>query len=163
MFSSEPLCYDSAYPPIKETLPPSALGYRANNKYDGFPPLMSDGRTITATYQPEAVLNEHLLKEIGVESNWQYRQYLIKNSKEIIQYNRLQTANDVGYFKRYADTESSAYSTPFVYPTITNQQKPKGYNDSDLKDLYLSREQLQAHMVAPELTQAELYQKKISK
>ena len=61
MFSSEPLYYDSAYPPIKETLPPSALGYRANNKYDGFPPLMSDGRTITATYQPEAVLNEHLL------------------------------------------------------------------------------------------------------
>jgi hypothetical protein len=158
MFSIEPASFESAYPPIKETLPPSALGYRSNNKYDGFPPLMSDGRTITASYQPEAVLNNHLLKEIGVESNWQYRQYLIKNSTEIVQYNRMQTANDAGYFKRYADEESTKYSTPILYSSF--EQKPTGPPSSDLKDMYLSREQLQSRMVAPEITQAELFQSK---
>lgn len=157
MFYTEPASYESAYPVVKETLPPSALGYHSNSKYDGFPPLMSDGRAIIASYQPEAVLNNHLLKEIGVETNWQYRQYLMKNSKEIQQYNRLQMANDAGYFKRYADPESS-YSTPFLYQTPGSTQKPQGYSTSDLKDIYLSREQLQARMVAPELTQAELYQ-----
>jgi hypothetical protein len=161
MFYTEPASYDSAYPVVKDTIPPSALGYHSNNKYDGFPPLMSDGRSITASYQPEAVLNEHLLKEIGVQTNWQYRQYLMKNSKEIQQYNRLQTANDAGYFKRYADPESSSYSTPFLYQTAGSTQKPQGYSTSDLKDVYLSREQLQARMVAPELTQAELYQTKV--
>jgi hypothetical protein len=151
MFSTDFASYELSYPTIKETLPPNALGYHSNNKYDGFPPLMSDGRTITASYQPEAVLNNHLLKEIGVETNWQYRQYLMKNSKEIVQYNRLQTATDAGYFKRYGDAETKEYSTPFVYPSIENQQKPVGYSESDLKDLYLTREQLQARMVAPEM------------
>jgi hypothetical protein len=160
MFFTEPSSYDSAYPTTKETLPPTSLGYHSNSKYDGFPPLMSDGRAITASYQPEAVLNDHLIKEIGVETNWQYRQYLMKNAAEIIKYNRLQTANDAGYFKRYADADSTTYSTPYVYKTPGSQHKPQGYSSSDLKDVYLSREQLQARMVAPELTQAELYQTK---
>jgi len=157
MFSMEPAPFESC--PIKETLPPSALGYRSNNKYDGFPPLMSDGRTVVASYQPEAVLNNHLLKEIGVETNWQYRQYLIKNSKEIIQYNRMQTANDAGYFKRYADEENTKYSSPIIYSSF--EQKPTSSSPaSDLKDIYLSREQLNSRMVAPELTQAQLFQTK---
>lgn len=162
MFTSEPLSYDTAYPDIKETIPPSALGYHSNNKYEGFPPLMSDGRTITASYQPEAVLNEHLVREIGVETNWQYRQYLTKNTKEIMKYNCIQTSTDSGYIKRYADLDSSSYSTPFVYPTYENKQKPKGYQDSDLKELYLTRDQLQARMIAPEITQAELYKKRVA-
>ena len=146
MFSTEPSSYECAYPQVKETLPQSALGYHSNNKYDNFPPLMSDGRTITASYQPEAILNDHLLKEIGVETNWQYRQYLMKNSKEIIQYNRLQTATDAGYFKRYGDEEPTVYSTPIIA-----SDQPAKKATSDLKQVYLSREQLQAKMVAPEL------------
>jgi hypothetical protein len=162
MFQSEPLSYDVAYQTQTSSLPPSALGYHTNNKYEGFPPLMSDGRTVTASYQPEAVLNEHLLKEIGVENNWQYRQYLTKNAKEIMKYNCIQTATDAGYLKRYADlSDGSSHSTPFLYPTYENKQKPKGYEDSDLKELYLTRDQLQARMFAPEITQSELYKQKV--
>jgi hypothetical protein len=162
MFYAEPSSYEYAYPTVKETLPQSALGYHANNKYDGFPPLMSDGRVITASYQPEAVLNNHLLKEIGVETNWQYRQYLIKNAKDIEKYNRLQCATDAGYFKRYGDaTSTEVYKTPYVYKSAEGSQKPNGYVASDLKEIYLSREQLQSRMVAPELTQAELYNQRV--
>jgi len=161
MFSSLNIAsIESVYPVTKETLPQSKLGYHANNKYDGFPPLMSDGRTVTASYQPEAVLNEHLLKEIGVSTNWQYRQYLTKNAKEIMKYNCLQTSTDAGYIKRYADLGSSSYSTPYVFPNSENNQKPVGYQASDLKDIYLSREQLESRMVAPEITQAELFKQK---
>ena len=140
-----------------ESPPPSKLGYHANNKYEGFPPIMCDGRTITASYQPEAILNEHLIKEAGVGSNWEYRQYLIKNGKEIMKYNSAEAANDVGYVKRWADLEmGSSYSTPYLYET-NSSARPVGYQASDLKDLYVSREQLQARMIAPEITQAELY------
>lgn len=149
---SEPYSYELAYPPLKEPLSPSHLGYHSNNKYDGFPPLMSDGRTITASYQPEAILNDHLIKEIGVETNWQYRQYLMRNSEDINKYNRLQMATDSGYFKRYGDSHEVHSS-----PIIVRENSVKKKSESDLKQVYLSREQLQARMVAPELTQSELY------
>lgn len=158
MFSNqlESQNFNSAYPNAKETIPPSRLGYHSNNKYDGFPPLMMDGRTITASWQPEAVLNSYLLKEINVHTNWQYRQYMTKNAKDIMKYNCSQSANDSGYFKRYADLENNSYSTPYVSNSFTDNTNPIGFQTSDLKELYLTREQLQARMVAPEITQEEL-------
>jgi hypothetical protein len=152
---SEPQNYDVAYPNVKETIPQSRLGYHSNNKYADFPPLMMDGRTITASWQPEAVLNSHLLKEINVETNWQYRQYMIKNAKDIMKYNCTQSATDSGYIKRYADLENNSYSTPYISNSYVDNTKPSGFQTSDLKELYLTREQLQARMVAPEITQEE--------
>ena len=159
----EPENFESAYPKIKETVPPSKLGYHSNNKYEGFPPLMMDGRTITASWQPEAVLNENLLKEIGVQTNWQYRQYLTKNAKDIMKYNCTQSATDSGYFKRYADLANKSYSTPYTVPSFVDNSEPKGYQSSDLKDLYLTREQLEARMIAPEISQEEVLRLKTQK
>lgn len=170
MFSNqifyEPENFECAYPKVNETLPPSKLGYHSNNKYDGFPPIMMDGRTITASWQPEAVLNAHLLKEINVQTNWQYRQYMTKNAKDIMKYNCTQSATDAGYFKRYADLANESYSTPYLSPALgSNDQlkgnepkgnEPKGYKTSDLKELYLTREQLESRMVAPEVNQEDI-------
>ena len=61
-----------AYPPYAEGIPKSSLGYKANNQYRDFPPLMSDGRALIASYQPEAVINNQLLKETGIKTNWEY-------------------------------------------------------------------------------------------
>ena len=52
---------NNAYPSNKETVPESSLGYHANNQYDNFPPLMSDGRALVASWQPEAVANKQLI------------------------------------------------------------------------------------------------------
>jgi len=155
IFYTEPLSYTSAYP-IKDAISPSQLGYKSNNKYEGFPPLMSDGRAITASYQPNAILNDYLLKEIGINSNWEYRQYLMKNGKEIMKYNCVQAANDSGYVKRYSDIMPSKFSTPYLYKSDSSMARPTGYKESDLKDLYISREQLESRMVAPEITQEQL-------
>ena len=72
---------DSAYPIIKETVPLSARGYHTNNKYPEFPPLMSDGRSIVASWQPEATTNADLIQNNNIESNWEYRKYLINSAK----------------------------------------------------------------------------------
>ena len=160
MFSNqlfyEPEKFECAYPKLKETIPQSRLGYHSNNKYDGFPPIMMDGRTIVASWQPEAILNEHLLKEIGVQTNWQYRQYLTKNAKDIMKYNCVQASTDSGYLKRYTDLTGETYSTPYIASSFVDANEPKGYQTSDLKELYLSREQLQSRMVAPEITQEDI-------
>lgn len=130
---------------------PTKLGYSSNNIYDGFPPLMEDGRTITASHQPEAVLNNYLLKDTGINSNWEYRRYLTNNSTQIVSQNRLSSMNDVGYVKRYEDVASN-FSTPKIQHSYVESEPQK----SDLKNIYLSREQLNSKLVAPEMTQYEL-------
>jgi hypothetical protein len=130
-------------------------GYETNNVYPGFPPIMMDGRTITASDQPEAVLNSFLISELGVQSNWQYRQYLTNNAEDIMKYNYTKSANDNGYFKRYADTPKE-YNVPFIYPSFVSETQPNGYQQSDLKQMYLTREQLNARKVAPVITQEEI-------
>ena len=50
----------------------------------------------------------------------------------------------------------------FNWESFYDSTKPIGYQTSDLKQLYLSRDQLQSRIVAPEITQAELYTMKSS-
>lgn len=147
----EPLSVNEAYP-VKEVSPSNYLGYNTNNQYPSFPPLMSDGRSILASYQPEPIMNEYLLKETGVKSNWEYRRYLTTYGKNIMKYNFTQSATDAGYVKRYTDlnldNSKTVYSTPYRF-TSMNQPPPANYNTSDLKELYLSREQLNARLMNP--------------
>ena len=154
-----------AYPVIKETVPVSALGYKTNNKYPEFPPLMSDGRPITASWQPEALINEDLIESNNIKSNWEYRKFLTENSHKIMQYNFREASNDTGYYKRYVDLPSNIQSgdkvtdvknTPYLFSSVNDNTQPPGYSKSDLKDIYLSREQLDAKKVSPVITQYEL-------
>ena len=156
-FLSRPENLKCAYPNIQETIPKSTLGYGTNPVYPGFPPIMMDGRAIVASDQPEAVLNNSLIKELGLQSNWQYRSYLTKNAEDIMRYNYRESSNDVGYFKRYQDTPKE-YNVPFIYPSFISEAKPNGYQNSDLKQAYLTREQLDARKIAPIITQEEIMQ-----
>lgn len=156
MFSSfQPESVKCAFPVIHETIPKSKLGYSANNIYDGYPPLMSDGRTITASYQPEAVMNEKIIKDNGIESNWQYRKYLTENGNEIMKQNFREASNDVGYVKRFNDF--SFDTIPYLYKSYDDNAKPFGYQNSDLKELYLSREQLDSHKIAPTVQNSQIF------
>ena len=145
-----------AYPIIKETVPRSSLGYNTNNKYPEFPPLMSDGRSVTATWQPEATINADLIQSNGIKSNWQYRKYLTQNAREIMEYNFKESSNDVGYYKRPLDIPSiqsnlveGIRQQPYVYLSTLDNAKPFGYASSDLKETYLTREQLNARKISP--------------
>jgi hypothetical protein len=164
MFSNSYAQIDNAYPTIKETIPQTSLGYATNNKYPEFPPLMSDGRSITASWQPEASINADLLQSNNIKSNWQYRRYLTEQSKEIIEYNFREASSDVGYYKRPIDLPNiqsniyhkELYTSPYSYETVLDKKKPFGYQTSDLKELYLSREQLNARKIAPVITKRDL-------
>ena len=152
-----------AYPVIKETVPRSSLGYNTNNKYPEFPPLMSDGRSITASWQPEAIINADLIQSNNIQSNWQYRKYLTQNAAQIMEYNFRESSNDNGYYKRPIDIPSiqsnmvSGITTmPYQYTSVLDETRPIGYASSDLKQLYLSREQLEARKISPVITQEEL-------
>lgn len=148
--------YESAYPVIKESIPKSALGYSTNNKYPEFPPLMSDGRSVIGSWQPESTENANLIESNHIKTNWEYRRYLTNNSQDVLEYNFRESCNDAGYFKRPIDLPSvqsnvvsGMNATPFLYNSVVDNRKPEGYEDSDLKQLYLTREQLDARKIAP--------------
>jgi hypothetical protein len=118
------------------------LGYQSNNLYDNFPPLMSDGRTIIASYQPDAITNEQLLKDNGIQTNWEYRKYLQTNAREIMQKNCMSMSNDIGYVRRY-DGDNSVKNVPYTFKNANQRVVGlPGYSDSDLKSMYLTREEL---------------------
>jgi hypothetical protein len=164
MFSSSQFeKLDNAYPVIKETIPRSSLGYATNNKYPEFPPLMSDGRSITTTWQPESLINDDLIQSNNIRSNWQYRKYLTNNAKDIMEYNFRESSNDVGYYKRPIDLPNiqsnnvtNMNGVPYNFSSILDSSKPFGYQTSDLKEMYLSREQLDSRKISPVITQDQL-------
>jgi hypothetical protein len=147
-----------AYPTIKETLPASTLGYQSNNRFQSFPPLMNDGRSLISSWQPESFVNNHLLKQNNIQSNWQYRRFLQQNAAELMEHNRVEACNDTGFIVR--DVNPPVYvGSPKLYSSVQDDSKAMGEQESDLKELYLSRERLDSRKIAPEMTQAELVQK----
>ena len=140
---------DCAYPVIKETVPQSAVGYNTNNLYPKFPPKMADGRSAISSWQPESALNEKLINSNDIKSNWSYRKYLTHHGTKVMEYNFRETCNDTGLFIPYQHDKIAPVTTPYLYSSYTDVSKPTGYQDSDLKQMYLTREQLNSKKVAP--------------
>ena len=138
--SAQGLPLDKAYPDIQL----SNDGYQTNNQYSKFPPLTADGRNIHASWQPGAEINNAIIRENNIQSNWQYRKFMTANANDLRQKMFEDALNDVGYKNRN---------------TNSDQDKPsfmeyKGL--SDLKANYLTREELQAKMVVPSITKEQL-------
>lgn len=111
---------------------------------------MSDGRSIVATGKSEPLEHNALLKSTGIINNAQYRDYMIKNSRQIMMNEFRSASNDTGFSEqgRFAD-----YLLAAVRPVPTAKDvKQMTYSDdkgqkitykpSDLKEIYLTREQL---------------------
>lgn len=139
MFSyPQPDSVECAFPVIKETLPRSSLGYSTNNLYAGFPPMMADGRSLVASYQPEAVLNTTLIQQNQIQTNWQYRKYLTDNAQQIMQQNFREACNDMGYYERFAPSERGN-AGPITQSGPSVQRRK---DVSDLQQVYLTRDEL---------------------
>lgn len=130
------------------------MGYQSNNQYKNFPAIMNDGRSVVASWQPGAVINEMLLQQNGIQSNWQYRRHLMYNSNSIRENLLKDALNDVGYSVRHE--APSSYQTPKIYGSLNEPVSHRNAESSDLKDIYLSREQLEARRVVPSMTQDEM-------
>jgi hypothetical protein len=145
----------NAYPETSNN-PKSIYGYQTHNLYKDYPPMMNDGRVLVASWQPESITNDNLVKTIGTTSNWKYREFLTHAANEIRQQNYAETMNDIGYVARYANAPAGSYTPPYTYKSYLDNTTPTGYESSDLKELYLSREELSARKVSPVITQDEL-------
>ena len=127
----------------------------SNNIHFDFPPIMSDGRNF-ATWQPGAIVNEEIKVRENIKTNWQYRQYLTNNADSIIKYNQLAACDQCcSCPAKYGDGKEISNS-PFLYKSCTESTQPYGYENSNLKNLYLDEYQLQCRLITPVITQEQL-------
>ena len=134
----------------------------SNNIHFNFPPIMTDGRNY-ATWQPGAVINEQLREKNNITSNSDYRQYLIRNADEVMQANLISACDSCGFNLNLISNGNnnnggggdSRDPKPFLFSSPWDRSQPFGYESSDLKNLYLSRYELQSRMMAPALNQEQ--------
>ena len=128
-----------------------------NNIHFGFPPLMADGRNY-ADWLPGDQINAKIRQENNITTNWQYRKYLQNNADEIMKQNNIAACDDCcSCPARYGDNQPVS-NTPFLYKSCTESTQPFGYQNSDLKELYLNEYQLQCRLSAPIMTQFDYLQ-----
>jgi hypothetical protein len=127
----------------------------SNNIHFDFPPIMADGRHYT-NWQPGTKISEDIRAGAGIKSNWQYRKYLQDNADTIVRHNQLSACDNCSATVGRYGIENSSKNSPYLYTTCTDSSRPFGYENSDLKSLYVSSHQLQSRMVTPVITQADL-------
>ena len=127
----------------------------SNNLHFDSPPLMSDQRAFTS-YDPNNELNEVIIKEHQIKSNYDYRQFLIANGEKIIKNNQLSTCNMCGFCQYGPAFQSRNKEGKYLYKGSSDTYTPYGYEMSDLKAEYLERQSLQSRLDTPVLSQQEL-------
>jgi hypothetical protein len=117
---------------------------------------MNDGRNFSG-WQPGNAVNESIRRSENIKTNWDYRRYLTTNADQIMKINRIDAVNASGHGSFEVNPyEEEQRNVPFMYSSVMDTREPFGYVQSDLKDMYLSREALQSRMVAPEITQEQV-------
>jgi hypothetical protein len=138
-------------------IPRSSLGYTTNNIYPSIPPFMSDGRSVIASWQPESIINKEIVKENNLKTNWEYRQFMIQNANSIIEYNRREAYNDIGYYKRFvSENQEPVDKSLQLNPSQPQPQQLNMNSQSDLKNMYFTRNQLQMQKISQEITPEQL-------
>ena len=127
----------------------------SNNIHFDFPPIMNDGRNF-ANWVPSAEISELIRKDVGIKHNHEYRSYLVKNADEIITNNQITACEQCCHCPSTYGTGKSITNDKYLYKSCGDSARPFGYESSDMKDLYLSRQQLQSRKVAPIVSQEEL-------
>ena len=110
---------------------------------------MSDGRNYSQ-WQHTAQINNQIRNQANIQSNYDYRIYLTKNADSIIRFNQTQACNESGSCY-YSNNKKVTNNSPYLFKSCSDSNTPYGYHNSDLKQIYLSRQQLQAKKTAPSI------------
>jgi len=104
---------------------------------------------VSPAWQPQAFVNNKIIQDSNITSNWKYRQY-INNANQIMKYNSMEAVSASGNNPYYGmDTTQSSANMPHLYNSLHAQSVT---NDSDLKRDFLNKQRLSARMVSPSIS-----------
>lgn len=126
----------------------------SNNTNFGSPALMNDGRF--SNWNQDAAINQQIKTKNDITTNYKYRQFLVNNTDSIIERNQIEACGQCcncpyshgqnGYMGSNSNNQG-----PHLYNCSTNNVRPMGYKNSDLKNLYLSSNALNNRLYTPEI------------
>ena len=115
----------------------------SNNIHFNFPPLMDDSRLFSNYYS--SVLNDSVFQNNkNIKNNSDYRKYLQVNADAIIQNNQYISCVECGTISNNRSQSLVTNQGPYIFKSILSRDQPYGYETSDLKNIYLSKQQLDA-------------------
>ena len=115
----------------------------SNNILFNSPPLMNDSRLFSNYYS--SALNDSVFKNNkNIKNNSDYRKYLQVNADTIIKNNQYISCIECGTTSNNTSEPLVSNKTPYIFNSILSRDQPYGYETSDLKNVYLSRQQLDA-------------------
>tara|TARA_B100000780_G_scaffold117853_1_gene82684 strand:- start:63 stop:485 length:423 start_codon:yes stop_codon:yes gene_type:complete len=121
----------------------------SDNIHFNFPAIMDDGRNYS-NYEPGASLDNKLKEDANITNNTDYRKYLQSNADSIIKNNQLSACNECCDTPFYSsNTQGAATTKPYIFDSILSNNQPFGYETSDLKNVFISRQMLQAQLHTP--------------
>ena len=91
-------------------------------------------------------------KILVAQTNWQYRQYIQKNANEIMKYNTMQSINASGNNPYTLLNTNPTQNTPYLYNSLHSVENSIFYRNSDLKQNYITKEQMKARMISPSIS-----------
>lgn len=104
------------------------------------------------SWQPEATVNNKIHRESNITSNWKYRQYIQKNANQIMKYNTMESIYASGNNPYTILGVEETNKTPFLYNSTHDSNHPKyGFRNSDLKQNFMTKQQMQAKMISPSI------------
>tara|TARA_B100000795_G_C22649646_1_gene379800 strand:- start:176 stop:574 length:399 start_codon:yes stop_codon:yes gene_type:complete len=118
----------------------------SNPIHKNLPPLMSDGRLYT-NLDPHCEQNDKLKRFLKIENNYDYRQHLINNAGSLMNQNRMACFMTNNNTK--VGEEGYVHHNKYIFNGVHDNSQPFGHQNSDLKNLYLSRQQLADRKEAP--------------
>jgi hypothetical protein len=96
--------------------------------------------------------NKKIQVDAGIQTNWQYRQYIQKNANDIMKYNTMQTINASGNNPYTILNTEPTQNTPYLYNSLHTEQTSIPYRISDLKQNYMTKEQMKSRMISPSIS-----------
>ena len=82
---------------------------------------------------------------------------MTENADQIIKMNQLSACDQCCSISTInSGSDNSSLNTPFIFKSSSDKSQPFGYENSDLKNIYLSNFQLQSRMVTPVVSQYQL-------
>jgi hypothetical protein len=120
----------------------------SNNIHFNFPPIMADGRNYS-NYEAGASLDNKLKESANITNNSDYRKYLQSNADSIIKNNQLSACEccSTPFFSNKND--EMTMTKPYIFDSILSDNQPYGYETSDLKNIFISRQMHEAQLHAP--------------
>lgn len=92
--------------------------------------------------------NHNLRKQANIDTNWKYRKFIQNHSDDILKHNFIQSCNKTNANINY-NSKPIGNNAPYLYKGLDYNTKPKGFNESDIKNSFIKKKYLLENLYAP--------------